>query len=209
MTELKNISELSLKYTDEILQSNNNFANKSALKIILITVICLLLGLGIGFILSKLISEKIDKMLKGKEKYILWEMGPYSLFATTDNDDLGKLTDAIRGVLLNSNRIYTGIIESSEGIHSVAKQLSETSNVLSQGATEQASSVEELTASLEEISAQTKRNADNANMANELAEAARKNAALGNTQMNEMLKAMDEINVSSNNIQKLSRLLMK
>jgi methyl-accepting chemotaxis protein len=39
------------------------------------------------------------------------------------------------------------------------------------------------------------------------AEAARKNAALGNTQMNEMIRLMDEINVSSNNISKLSRLI--
>jgi methyl-accepting chemotaxis protein len=52
---------------------------------------------------------------------------------------------------------------------------------LSQGATEQASSIEELTASLEEISSQTKNNSNKANEANTLAETARRNAVLGMT----------------------------
>jgi len=64
-----------------------------------------------------------------------------------------------------------------------------------------------LTASLEQISSQTKLNAENANKANELAENARTNAAQGNSQMKEMLMAMDEIKVSSNNIYKIIKVI--
>ncbi len=99
------------------------------------------------------------------------------------------------------------IANASEQVATGAKQISDSSMVLSQGATEQASSIEELTTSLEEISSQTKLNAENANKANELAENARMNAAQGNAQMEEMLKAMDEIKVSSNNIYKIIKVI--
>lgn len=78
---------------------------------------------------------------------------------------------------------------------------------LSQGATEQASSIEELTASLEEISTQTVKNAENANQASSLAGTAKDNAAQGNDQMKQMLKAMGEINDSSANISKIIKVI--
>lgn len=88
-----------------------------------------------------------------------------------------------------------------------AKQVSGSSIALSQGATEQASAIEELTASLEEISAQTKLNADKASQANKLAEDAANNANKGNTRMREMLKAMEEINVASSSISKIIKVI--
>jgi methyl-accepting chemotaxis protein len=78
---------------------------------------------------------------------------------------------------------------------------------LSQGATEQASSIEELTASIEEISAQTKLNAQNATQAKNLAETAKDNAVQGNSRMKEMLKAMGEINDASGNISKIIKVI--
>ncbi|MCB8815295.1 hypothetical protein [Desulfosporosinus shakirovi] len=48
-----------------------------------------------------------------------------------------------------------------------SRQVSVSSIALSQGVTEQASSIEQLTASLEEIASETKLNAENANQANE------------------------------------------
>ena len=78
---------------------------------------------------------------------------------------------------------------------------------LSQGSTEQASSIEEITSSMTEVAAQTKENATNANQANELAIVAKDNAVSGNQQMQEMLKAMAEINDSSANISKIIKVI--
>jgi methyl-accepting chemotaxis protein len=78
---------------------------------------------------------------------------------------------------------------------------------LSQGATEQASSIEQLTASIEEISSQTKNNAQNAAHANELADLAKKAAEQGNERMAEMLKSMEDINESSSNISKIIKVI--
>ncbi len=116
------------------------------------------------------------------------------------NAELAVLTDSL-------NKMVHEISTASEQVAAGAKQVSDSSMALSQGATEQASSIEELTASLEEISSQTKLNAENAGKANELSSNAKGDAAQGNTQMQEMLKAMDEINVSSSNIYKIIKVI--
>lgn len=105
------------------------------------------------------------------------------------------------------NETMIKIASASEQVASGSRQVSESSISLSQGATEQASSIEELSSSLEEISSQTKLNADNANNANHLAEDAKKNAVLGNERMQEMLKAMEEINASSANVSKIIKVI--
>ena len=104
------------------------------------------------------------------------------------------------------NETMIKIASASEQVASGSMQVSESSMSLSQGATEQASSIEELSASLEEISSQTKLNADNANNANQLAEDA-KECCLGNERMQEMLKAIEEINSSSANISKIIKVI--
>jgi methyl-accepting chemotaxis protein len=78
---------------------------------------------------------------------------------------------------------------------------------LAQGASEQASAIEQLTAAITEIAAQTKQNAFNANQANELALNARENASQGDEQMKEMLGAMEGINDSSANISKIIKVI--
>lgn len=121
--------------------------------------------------------------------------------------EFAKMKDSINKTIDSLNMTMNEINAAAEQVASGSKQISDSSMALSQGATEQASSIEELTASLEEISSQTKLNADNASRANELAENARSNAVHGNEQMKDMLKAMDDINVSSSNIYKIIKVI--
>ena len=122
----------------------------------------------------------------------------------SENDLLGKKLSELVNDL---NEIMNSIASASEQVASGSKQISDSSMALSQGATEQASSIEELTASIEEISSQTRLNTQNANEANALAENAKIDAMNGNTQMQEMLKAMEEINESSTNISKIIKVI--
>ena len=91
---------------------------------------------------------------------------------------------------------------SAESI-SAAGQVSNASQSLAEGASEQASSLEETSASLEEMSSMTQRNADSATQANELARAARKAADGGTVDMQAMSKAMTDIKTSSDDIAKI------
>ncbi len=101
------------------------------------------------------------------------------------------------------NGIVAEILVAAEEIASGAGQVADSSNALSQGASEQASSLEQVTSSMTEIASQTKNNADNAAQANDLAEETKKTAERGNSQMQEMVLAMDEISGASQNISKI------
>ncbi|HOO27096.1 MAG TPA: methyl-accepting chemotaxis protein [Lachnospiraceae bacterium] len=122
----------------------------------------------------------------------------------SDKDILGqKLYELVE----KNNMVLSDIAMASDQVAAGSKQVSDSSIALSQGATEQASSIEQLTASLEEISSQTKLNADNASEANTLAEVAKDTAIEGNGQMKEMQNAMDEINASSASISKIIKVI--
>jgi len=110
-------------------------------------------------------------------------------------------------IVEKNNEIMSNIMNASEQVAAGSKQVSDSSMALSQGAAEQASSVEELTASLEEVSSQTDINAKNAGDANELAETAKNEAVDGNRKMQEMVRAMEDINESSANISKVIKVI--
>ena len=122
----------------------------------------------------------------------------------SEKDELGK---GLSELTHNLNELVVSIVTSADQVSSGADLVSGSSVALSQGATEQASSVQELTASLETISEQTNLNARNAEKANTLAVNAKSNAEKGNLQMDEMLQAMKEINVSSANISKIIKVI--
>ena len=122
----------------------------------------------------------------------------------SENDLLGqKLSQMVQ----NNNIVLKTIANAADQVASGAKQISETSMNLSQGATEQASAVEELTASLQQISSQTEVNAHNASRANDMSKNAKQYAVQGNSQMKEMLQAITDIDQSSVNISKIIKVI--
>ncbi|MFZ5989060.1 MAG: methyl-accepting chemotaxis protein [Bacillota bacterium] len=122
----------------------------------------------------------------------------------SQDDVLGKKLNEM--IELNSE-ILSRINSASEQVASGAKQVSMSSQILSQGSTEQASSIEEITSSMTQVASQTKKNAESANQASQLALTAKENAERGNIQMQQMVKAMAEINDSSSNISKIIKVI--
>ncbi len=97
-------------------------------------------------------------------------------------------------------RIIKNLRITSDGIVTTSKQISASSQGLSQCTTEQASSIEETTATMEEMSSMVKQNADNAREATQLANLCNNSAEKGNNVVVEMNRAMQEINGSSKKI---------
>jgi methyl-accepting chemotaxis protein len=125
----------------------------------------------------------------------------------------GLLAGVLVGVLLasviarNLNRLLTQLAKSpgdgSEQVTSAASQVSSSSQSLAEGASKQAASLEETSSSLEEMSSMTKRNAENAQKANDLAKQARAAADKGAGDMQQMNQAMQAIKTSSDDIAKI------
>lgn len=125
----------------------------------------------------------------------------------TVRSEFDVLGQALSELVEQFHALTVSIVSSADQVDSGAKQVADSSTALSQGAAEQASSVEELTAALEEITSQTVQNAQNAQTTDQLARNIKKDAETGNAQMAEMLHAMDEINASSDNISKIIKVI--
>ena len=121
--------------------------------------------------------------------------------------DHAVVKDAINNTLNSLNDILGQVAMAGDQITSGSRQVSDSSQSLSQGATEQASSLEQITSAMTEMGSQTKQNAENAAQANQLASTARDAANTGNSQMKEMMTAMEDINASSKNISKIIKVI--
>jgi methyl-accepting chemotaxis protein len=91
----------------------------------------------------------------------------------------------------------------SDTLNSSAIQVSSASQLLAEGASEQAASLEETSASLEEMASMTKRNVETAGKVKELGSEARKAGDLGVEDMTALVSAMEAIKHSSADIAKI------
>lgn len=186
-------------------EENTKNANFAMIIMIIVVAVGMTIAIVLGILISRLIGVPIRKLSKAAELIADGDLNVK--FHVNSKDEVGALGAAFRRMADNLNDVMLNISMASEQVASGSKQVSDSSVALSQGATEQASSVEELTASLEEIAVQTRQNADSANQANQLAEITKENASLGNNQMSDMLKAMDDINDASSNISKIIKVI--
>ncbi|HCX62799.1 MAG TPA: hypothetical protein DHU59_10220 [Clostridiales bacterium] len=119
------------------------------------------------------------------------------------NSEKDVLGIALNSILEKNNIILSQICDASRQVVTGAGQISDASIHLAEGACQQASSLQELTATIEEVKGQISLSADNADKAKACANGVKDGAISGNRHMEEMLNAMDEINVSSSNISKV------
>jgi methyl-accepting chemotaxis protein len=128
---------------------------------------------------------------------------------TSDNykGEFSKIKASLDNIINTFNEVLGEINVAAQQVANGAKHISNSAQVLSQGATEQASTVEELTTSMEQIADQTKYNAESAEKANTVAAKVKEDAVKGNSQMGEMLKAMNDINNASGSISKIIKVI--
>ncbi len=117
--------------------------------------------------------------------------------------DKDVLAFAFIDIITKNNDALSGIRESSIQVTAGSGQVADASQALAQGSTEQASAIEQITASMEDIANKTKDNAEQANLADNIAHDVRNGAERGQDQMKGMMDAMNSINDSSDKISKV------
>ena len=185
--------------------SNTTAAAMATLMIIVGGCVVAVLACIIGVILSRGIAKPLKGLVEVANKVADGDLDVR--VDVRSRDEVGNLVATFKRMAENLNDVMGSVKSGSEQVSTGAKQVSDSSMALSQGATEQASAVEELTVSLEQISSQTGSNAKNATKASELAEKARVSTDTGSSQMQGMLTAMEEINSSSANIAKVIKVI--
>lgn len=103
-------------------------------------------------------------------------------------------------IIVISRRLIVKYLKPIGGVVEVANQLAEGAQSLTEGATDQASSIEELQSTIDTVSEQVQRNAENANTANEMVRVVGDDIVVSNTEMQQVVHAMDTINEKSQQI---------
>ncbi len=158
------------------------------------------------------LNETIDNLQSYVDEIsrVLADMGNGNLdqnITAEYKGDFIEIKDSLNNISLSLSEALGEINRVSDEVASEARQVSDASQNLSQGSTEQAGTLEQLTASVSEIANQTKQNAANAGQANELSDIAKANGEKGKEQMKDMLTAMTDINESSANISKIIKVI--
>jgi methyl-accepting chemotaxis protein len=118
-----------------------------------------------------------------------------------------KIKDAMNNIVNTLNGIINDISSAADQVAVSAKSISDSSMALAHGASEQASSIQELNATAVTINESTHSNAKNAKRAEELSNASNINAARGNTDMKQMLISMGSIKESSGKITQIIKVI--
>lgn len=157
-------------------------------------------------VLSEAINKMTDSLKVKAEEATQIAKGNLQIQVSiaSDRDAMGK---AFQAMVANLNDVLGEVHRASDQINSGSIQVSDTAQTLSQGATESAASLEEISSSMNEIGSQTHLSAENAGEASKLATGAQSAAQSGSERMGEMVSAMTEINVAGQNISKIIKVI--
>ncbi|MCI8836110.1 MAG: HAMP domain-containing protein [Ruminococcus sp.] len=142
----------------------------------------------IGYLLGEMANQNLNIQSRHRDAYV---------------GDFQSILHSMRNLKVKLSGILHQINTSAEQVSSASNQVSSSAQNLSQGAVEQASSVEELAARISEISDQVKNTADNAREVREQTHHAGEGVSVCNQQMQELMRAMEKIHSSSEEIGKI------
>ena len=121
----------------------------------------------------------------------------------TPRDDQDIVRGALKKLSEDLHNIIAQINVTADQIANDSSHISVSGQTLSQGASNQAASLEEISSSMVEIDAQTSQSSDNVGQARNLTESVRKTANTSQQQMQDMIQAMAEIDSASQDITKI------
>lgn len=177
MNYLKTIGTL---FTDVIDKSKNyimtddtmlNNANNTRTGVIIFSIIAIILGITLAYIIAKGILNPINKSVQFANQI---SEGDLTIKVNINQqDEIGQLALALGNMASKLNSIVVNIKGGADQIAVASQQMSGTSQQLSQGANEQASSLEEVTSTMEEMTANIEQNTMNSNQTEKISITAR------------------------------------
>lgn len=127
--------------------------------------------------------------------------GNFNISMNADHvGDFEEIETALMAVVRDLTGTLREIDEASESVASGAAQIADGAQALTDGATDQASALNELQSTISDVSEQVEKNAENAGVANDKAKIVGKDIIASNDQMQSVVKAMETISESSQQI---------
>jgi methyl-accepting chemotaxis protein len=180
-----------LQYTADDLRATRNH-------MLLLVVGAILVGLAA---LSVVILTTVGDMNEAVTVVSRLAEGDYTHDITVQgSDELARTMRALQIMQSKLSGVLSGVKESSLTVATAARQINAGTSDLSARTEQQAANLEETASSMEAMTSTVKQNADNAKLANKLAQAARDQAKQGGSIVERAVAAMGAIDVASKKI---------
>jgi methyl-accepting chemotaxis protein len=151
----------------------------------------LLLGLLLSFFVPRSISRPLARAAGFAARVA---QGDFTgTLDISQGDEVGKLAVSLAAMKARLGEVVQGVQGAASNVTRGSGQLSESAQVMSRGANEQAAAGEEISSSLEEMSANIRQNGDNARQTEAIASKAALDARAGGKAVSETVSAMKEI----------------
>ena len=179
-------------------RANNLRAQTSTL-----LIVCSTVSLVLGALLAWFLARSITRPLHNAETIAqaIADMDltgkPQHSYANDETGHLLRALDLMRTALQGSLTQVHGVVMN---VSTASTQIATGNQDLSSRTEEQASSLEETAASIEELTSTVKQNADNARLANQLADSASQVASRGGAVVDQVVEKMASINASSRKV---------
>ncbi|MFC6839627.1 methyl-accepting chemotaxis protein [Xanthomonas theicola] len=150
-----------------------------------------LLGVGLGFFISRSVTKPIGNAVDVANALAQGNLS--ILIETKSTDEAGQLLLAMRRMVEKLQQVVGEVNASAQSLAGASEEVSATAQSLSQASTEQAAGVEETSASLEQMTASIGQNTENARITDGMAAQAAKETVEGGEAVVATVSAMKQI----------------
>ncbi|PIQ07547.1 MAG: chemotaxis protein [Ignavibacteriales bacterium CG18_big_fil_WC_8_21_14_2_50_31_20] len=183
--------------------NNTVIANAATTTMLIILGFGILIAIGLGLFISRIITSALNKGLRLAE---LVSSGDLTEQIDLDQkDEFGQLAVALNKMVDKLKEIVESVKSASDNVAGGSQELSSSSEQMSQGATEQAAAAEEASSSMEQMTSNIKQNADNAQQTEKIALKSSEDAKEGGKAVTETAEAMKEIAGKISIIEEIAR----
>ena len=182
---------------------NTEMADAASSNMIALIIVGILLAIGLGIFISRMISNALIKGVGFAETLASGDLT--QRLDIDQKDEVGMLAGALNQMVEKLKEVVESVMAASENVSSGSLELSSSSEEMSQGATEQASAAEEASSSMEQMVSNIKQNADNAQQTEKIALKSSEDANQGGKAVIETADAMKEIAGKISIIEEIAR----
>ncbi|TDK68557.1 methyl-accepting chemotaxis protein [Sapientia aquatica] len=201
LEKMEKLLAIQRKEIDGISNGISEVNSSSRTLMIVLAVLCLLLSATFSWMLSKTITNPIDKANDLAHNIANGDLTAH--ISSGGRNELGQLLrnlDAMQGSLI---RLVTRVRDGSSNVAMASAEISQGNNDLSSRTEQQAATIEETSSNMEELIANVNKNSESANVANKLAQDAAKVALEGGEVVSQVVSTMQGIHTSSSKISEI------
>jgi methyl-accepting chemotaxis protein len=190
---LDRLIDMNREMADSAEKASQSIYTSSYTKLLIITVFCVLLALGLGFFISRALKRSLSQLIRMLKDIAEGEGDLTKRLDISSKDELGEMATWFNTFVDKLNSVFRKIADSTDQLASAAEQLSASSSQISAGTDKQASQTEQIATSMEEMSATVIDIAKNASEAAGAANNATQSAGKGGEIVRNTVDGMNRI----------------